>query len=558
MATTAQSKPLRWRDRTFPDALAEAAVRFADRVAVVEGDDRLTYAQLWRRVEDFALGLHGLGIGRGDHVALWLSDSIEWAVARFAVPSLGAVLVPVNTRLRGEDLRYILDQSDSIWLIMDAARSGYDYLATLADIVPDYASQSRGAWRSAAVPKIRGVIAARGGKDVPSLHDFAAVEAHGRARRGDGALFKSLWSEVRSDDVAQLLYTSGTTSLPKAAMVCHGPLLENNFHSGERSAMTERDAYLLTVPSFSASGVAAYCQCLTHGAALVLMERFSAEAFCVLAQRERATVTFLADPIVYDLRNFKDRGRYDLSSLRAGAGAPLSDASFAFAADELRMPAFGHSFGMSETSNVVSRAAQGEPREVRQRANGRPQPDVIVEIVDPHTDEVLPPDTVGEIRISGYTLMRGYYNKAAETAAVFDAKGRLRSGDLGMLNRHGELVYTGRNKEMVKVGGFNIAPSEIEAFLETMQGVARAAVVAVPHERLTEVPFAFVELEAGATGDADALLGLCRGRIADYKLPRFIAFEGNWPMTQTQKVQKTKLRERALALISSGAVRMLF
>jgi fatty-acyl-CoA synthase len=440
---------------------------------------------------------------------------------------------------------------------MDACHSGHDYLATLSHIVPDYAVQNPGDWRTAGLPKLKRSIIARDGGERGAMYSFDAILAHGAARRGDGAPFRNLSAAVAPGDVAQLLYTSGTTSLPKGAMVRHGPLLENNYHSASRTAMTPNDAYLLTVPSFSASGVAACCQCLTHGAKLVLMDRFSAEGFCHLVQRERVTTAFFADPIVYDLRNFPKLASFDLSSLRTGSGAPLSDVSVQYLVDDLGVRELTLIYGMSETSNVISRGRSADPREVRLRSNGPPQPDVEITIVDPETEAVLDPGEVGEIRISGYTVMPGYYNKPAETSATFDKAGRLKSGDLGMINAHGELVYVGRVKEMLKVGGFNIAPAEIEAFLETCPGVSRAAVVGVPDARLVEVPFAFIDISDRADADALRIHALCRAGMASYKVPRFIVFDGDWPLTGTQKVQKSKLLERAVTLIEAGSVKAL-
>jgi fatty-acyl-CoA synthase len=541
-----------WRDRTIPEALSWAAMRFGDRTAVVAGDARISYRQLFRRVQHFTLGLHAMGIRRGDKVALWMVDTLDWVIARWAVPSLGAVLVPVNTRLRGSELRYILDQSDSATLIMQAGYAGHDYLAMLSEMLSAHDGAFRFGAPDCGLPKLRRVIVAGGEPHARGTVPFSVVESSGADVAGDGIRFLELTADIRSTEVAQLLYTSGTTSLPKGTMVCHGPLLENNFHSAERTGMSEQDAYLLTVPSFSASGVAAYCQCLTHGAKLVLMDRFSAEAFCRVVERERATTAFFADAIVYDLRHFPDRARYDLSSLRTGSGAPLSDSSFDFLVEELGVPQITRVYGMSETTNVVSRGCSSDSLEVRRRSNGLPQPGVTVSIVSPGTGEILPPETPGEIRIAGYTVMRGYYNKPEETDAAFDQLGRLCSGDLGMLNGHGELVYLGRVKEMLKVGGFNVAPADIESFLETCPGVARSAVVGVPDERLNEVPFAFIEA-AGDPPDVQALLRRCHGNIAGYKVPRFIVFDSDWPMTGSQKVQKAKLRERAIGLIRSGA-----
>mgnify|MGYP003627391463 CR=1 FL=1 len=551
---TDPSTAFRWRDQTFAEALVWAAEHHGERVAVSTRDARLTYSELLARVEAFALGLNEIGVRRGDNIALWMTDTIEWVIARWAIPSFGAVLVPVNTRLRGDELSYIIDQSDASVLIMDAQYGGHDYLQTLASIVPNYEVQANGSWYATRLPKLKQVVVNRMDPVARSMTSFAAIEALGSKRRSDSAAFRRLCAGVVGTDVAQLLYTSGTTSLPKGAMVCHGPLLENNFNSAARTEMTADDAYLLTVPSFSATGVAAYCQCLTHGAKLVLMDRFSAKEMCRLIEQEHVTVGFFADPIIFDLRNFHDRKHYDLSSLRTGSGAPLSDASVTFLTDEIGVKQITRIYGMSETSNPVSRGLSSDSAMVRFRSNGRPQPDVTVTIVDPETGALLGPEEVGEIRISGYTVMKGYYKKPEETAAAFDLEGRLCSGDLGMLNQHGELVYVGRVKEMLKVGGFNIAPAEIEAFLEGCPGVERAAVVGVPAPRLGEVPFAFIEHTGETPPSADKLFEACRSGMAGYKVPRFLAFEGDWPMTGTQKVQKSQLRERALELISSGSV----
>lgn len=545
---------LELREGTLPKTLMWAASRYAPRVAVVDGDRSLTYAALQQRVARFAHGLRSLGVRHGDHVALWMTDCLEWMVARWAVPAIGAILVPINTRLRAEDISYLLSQSDTSVLIMASTFESIRYLDTLEKLVPNYLSQNRHGWQIRDFPNLRCVVIAGADRVPASMHDFAGIEQAAAQSGIDGEDLASLSAGVEPDDVAQLVYTSGTTSMPKGAMVCHGALVENNYNAGEMTGLTPEDAFLLTVPSFSASGVAAHCQGLTHGSKLVLMARFDAEAFCRAVEKERITSAFFADPIVYDLRHFPDRDKYDLSSLRTGSGAPLSESSFDFLSNEMAVPQIVHSYGMSETSNVVSRTRCLEPRVVRRRATGHPLPGVQVSIVSPESEMDLPDGEAGEIRVSGYTVMRGYYNKPAETAAVFDAAGRLRTGDLGYLNKFGELVYAGRIKEMLKVGGFNVAPGEIEGFLATYPGVARVAVVGVSDPRLGEVPFAYVVCRAGERIRAEDLVGHFKAGIAGYKLPKYVTFDDDWPMTATQKVQKKKLQERAQALVNTDAV----
>lgn len=542
-----------WLGRTFADAIEEAAVRHASREAVVFQDQRLTYAELGARVRDFAMGLAGLGIGKGDHVALWMSDCIEWVVARWAVPYIGAILVPVNTRLRGSDLAYILRQSDACLLIMDQRFGEFSYLDVLETVVPGFREQPPGAWRTSALPRLRAAIA-RGPASGAALLDFAAIEAEGRGRlTRDPAALSHLRAAVRPDDIAQIIYTSGTTSLPKGAMVRHGPLLQNNFNSGLRVQVSAADAYLLSVPSFSASGVANHVGCLVHGAKLVLMERFSAEEFCRLAERERASMAFFADPLVYDLQRFPRRSEFDLSSLRTGSGGPLSEASFDFLCQELGLGEMVHTYGMSETSNAVCRGDNRASFEERRRSAGRPLPGVRVRIVDPATGTEVPPGGEGEICVGGYTVMAGYYDKPEDTAAMIDADGFLHTGDLGRFNSAGELVFLGRLKDVIKPGGFNVATSEIEAFLLTHPAIAQAAVIGLPDARLGEVPCAFVECRAGAALAEAELIEWCRRSIASYKVPRHVLFVSEWPLTGTHKIRKNLLKEMAPSLLGGRA-----
>lgn len=541
-------------EATLPKTLMWAASGYASRVAVVDGDRSLTYAELLQRVARFAHGLRSIGVRRGDHVALWMTDCLEWMVARWAVPAIGAILVPINTRLRAEDISYLLSQSDTSVLIMASTFGSVRYLDTLEKLIPDYLSQDCQTWRAKGFPKLRCVVISAAAQLPASMHDFATIEETAAQAGIGGDDLAALGADVAPEDVAQLVYTSGTTSLPKGAMVCHGALVKNNFNAGEMTGLSPDDAFLLTVPSFSASGVAAHCQGLTHGSKLVLMPRFDAETFCRTVEKERITAAFFADSIVYDLRHFPDRDRFDLSSLRTGSGAPLSEASFDFLSNEMAVKQIVHSYGMSETTNVVSRTSYLEPMAVRRRATGCPLPGVQVSIVSPQNEVDLPDGEVGEIRVYGYTVMRGYYNKPAETAAVFDAAGRFCTGDLGYVNQFGELVYVGRIKEMLKVGGFNVAPSEIESYLAAYPGVAQVAVVGVSDPRLGEVPFAYIVCRDGEQVCAEKLVGHFKADIASYKLPKYISFDSDWPMTGTQKVQKTKLQERAEALVEANAV----
>ncbi len=542
---------MNWLDRTFADALAWARDVHGDREAVVDasGEVRLTFTTLNREARVFARGLMALGVERGEHVALWMSDSVDWMIARWAVPMIGAVLVPINTRFRDADVRYVLAQSDTTTLIMeDTSPGGTRYVDLLAQVVPDLATQAAGAWNASALPALKRVIG-RGPTIPSSMLDFEAIRDAGRATIDDGALEARLHT-VRGDDVAQILYTSGTTSFPKGAMVCHGPLLQNNLATVARMRLTPIDRYLSCVPLFSATGTSYTLSMLLAGAAIVIADRFEPRLFCELVERERITVGFFVDTIVQDLRAFAHRGDYDLSTLRTGTGAPLSHDAFLYATETLGVDELIGVFGMSETSNAVARGDCTDPLERRASSNGRAVPGVELRIADLDTNATLPAGEMGEICVRGFNVMRGYYRQPEENAKAFDADGWLHSGDLGTIDADGYLVFRGRVKEMIKPGGFNVATQEIEAFLRTHPAVREAVVVGVPDARLGEVAYAYVERTPDAQATADELIAWAHAHIASYKVPRHVAFVTEWPRTGSQKIRKLSLRDRARASLA--------
>ena len=563
MIPTAPGDAVRWIDHTFGDALSWAARTYADREAVVFGKQRVSFVTLAARASAFARGLIDIGVMPGDKVALWMGDCIEWMVARWAVPMIGAVLVPVNTRFRSNDLEYVLAQSEASTLIMQDAARGVSYLDILVRLEPALATQTAGDWCSSVLPKLRRVIGLEPLGVPGGMLSFQAIEAAGRVASGPSVVdpvLRERMAAVRSEDVAQILYTSGTTSFPKGAMVCHGALLQNNYQTVVRMHLTTRDRYLSCVPLFSATGTSYTLSMLLAGATIVIVDHFEPQLFCETVERERITVSFFVDTIVQDLKGFEARAAYDLSSLRTGTGAPLSTSTFLYATNELRVPQLIGVYGMSETSNAVCRADCSDTLEKRSRTNGRPVEGVRIRIADVETNETLGSGVIGEICIDGYVLMKGYYKQPEEDRKAFDAEGWLHSGDLGELDADGYLIYRGRVKEMIKPGGFNVATQEIEVFLKTYPGVREAVVVGVPDPRLGEVGYAYIELHEGAAVDAQALQAHCKESIASYKVPRYVEFVQEWPLTGSQKIRKLELKARAakaleagLAIVHSGA-----
>ncbi len=591
-----------WIDATFADALAWGAATYDDGEAVVFGAQRLSFAQLASRVRAFARGLIALGVQPGDKVALWMADRPEWLVARWAVPMIGAVLVPVNTRFRDRDVLVVLAQSEATTLIVQDGARGTSYFDILAQVVPGMASHKRGAWSAQSLPALRRVIGlatvqqgldgdadddaayphatdddatarkpAVAGPLPASMLRFEDIEtcgtdhivaaalasapcaeaaqfvAEAACAAGSDKVLRARIDAVRPTDVAQILYTSGTTAFPKGAMVCHGALLQNNWFATTCLEMSTADRTLSCVPLFTATGTGCALATWLAGATMVIVDHLDPAWFCETVERERITACFFVDPVVQDLRAFGHLADYDLTSLRTGFGAPLTTASFLWITTTLGVSQLVSGYGLSETSNAVARTRVTDSLAKRSTTHGRPVEGVRIRIADVETDVTLPSGSVGEICIAGYVLMRGYYKQPEEDRKAIDAAGWLHSGDLGELDADGYLVYRGRVKEMIKPGGFSVATQEIEVFLKLFPGVREAAVVGVPDRRLGEVAYAFVETEPGASVQAEALRTWCKAHIASYKVPRFIEFVADWPLTGSQKIRKIELKVRAQA-----------
>jgi fatty-acyl-CoA synthase len=328
-------------------------------------------------------------------------------------------------------------------------------------------------------------------------------------------------------------------------MVRHGPILQNNFNTIERFNLTPDDRYLASVPLFSATGTSYTLSTLLRGCAMVLADHFTPEHFCRLIEKERITFTFLIDAMVQDLKDYKGLKSHDLSSLRTGTGGPLSAESMRYIIEDLGASEYTNVYGMSETSNAISRSFYNEPAELRINTNGRPGPGIHVDIVDVDSGENLPVGRIGEIRVSGYTVMAGYYKREDENAKAFDDRGRLCTGDLGELTEDGYVIFRGRVKEMIKPSGFNVSTAEIESFVRTFPGIREAVVVGVPDRRLGEVAYVYVQPEGSAKIDGDELIAHCKAHIAGYKVPRYVEVVSEFPLTSTGKIKKLELKERA-------------
>jgi fatty-acyl-CoA synthase len=521
-----------------------AARRWGAREALYFKGRRWSFAELSHGVDRLARGLLALGVRPGEKVALWMVNRPEFIEAMFAVTKIGAILVPINTRLRTEDTAYILGQSDSAALLI-ADRSGpVDYLGMVKELAP---SLQAGAVREERFKHLRLVVSAGEAPRAETVH-WSAVKAAGDAV--DEATLRARADAVDPDATAFFMYTSGTTGFPKGAMHDHA-IVRNLVDRGFRMAITPSDTIMMYLPLFHLFGFSdGALMSMVTGARQVLTETFDPAESLALIEQERATILHGFDTHYKELMEAHERSPRDVSSIRTGILATGMSSSVPIARKARTL--FGRflsGYGMSEFGVGAALSALDSTEEQCTEASGYPAPGYEIRVVDPATGQDQPEGVPGEILVRSYMTMQGYYGKPTETAQALDRQGWLHSGDMGVLRSDGHLRFMGRYKDMLKIGGENVDPMEVEAFLMSLAGINLAAVVSYPDPRLSEVGVAFVKREPGhAVSDAD-VLAQCRGRIASFKIPRHVIFVDNFPMTSSGKIQKVKLRDEALRRI---------
>ena len=529
-----------WFERQrIGDLPARAARRWGDREALCVGDRRWSFAELAAGVDRVARGLLAIGVEPGSRVALWMLNRPEWIEAAFAVFRIGAVLVPVNTRFRTDDVAYVLDQSGAATLIL-AERSGpVDYLAMVRALVPAGAPPA-----ATRLSRLRRVVVLDGERGAGAVAWDELLEAGARV---EGTDLAARAAAVDPEDLAFLMYTSGTTGFPKGVMHSHR-LIRNVTERAFRLAITEHDVIMMYLPLFHLFGFSeGMLTSMVTGARQVLTATFDAAESLALIARERATIVHGFDSHFKDLCDAQEAAPRDVSSVRTGiCAAGMSSATpIARRARRLLGPLVS-GYGMSEFGVGAAIGALDSTEEQCCEASGYPAPGYEIRVVDPATGRDQPVGVAGEILVRGYALMAGYYDRPEATAAAIDADGFMHTGDMGLFRPDGHLRFMGRYKDMLKIGGENVDPMEVEAFLTGHPGIDLAAVVGYPDARLSEVGVAYVRCRPGCRLTEEDVLAHCRGRIASFKIPRAVFFVDEFPMTSSGKIQKVKLREDAL------------
>jgi fatty-acyl-CoA synthase len=546
------ASPNPFREATAAGLLDAIAVRHPAREAIVFGDERITFAELRERAETLARGLAALGIGHGDAVAVWLPNRPAWFVVQQACARLGAVVVALNPRYRGHELAYILAQSDARALLLTDHLGGVDYFETLHEILPGLRHAVPGEIESDTFPALRHVIV-DADDPYPGCHRLADVVGAGQAGpRPPGDDRRR--SRATTDDVFTLLYTSGTTSFPKGALITHANCVPHAWNCGEVLRLTPDDRVLHALPAAGTwGGVNIPLTTWSHGASLVLMESYDPLQALVLIERERCTVWNAVDAMLKAMLAHPDLDRYDRSSLRTGGIAVVGGGEhglFEAAVERIGIRHAYQPYGMTECNAMALVHDLDEPVELRALPGIRPLPGLEVRVVHPETGMRCAPGDEGELQFRGERVTRGYYKKPAETAAAFTEDGWFRTGDLAVQDARGHTIFKGRLKEVLRINHFMVAPGEIEAFLMSHPAVAQAFVVGVPDPVTSEAAIAYVIPKPAAHLTEDELRGWCHGRIASFKIPRAVRFVADVPRTpgpHGDKVQRGKLREQALA-----------
>jgi fatty-acyl-CoA synthase len=528
---------------TVGDLLDRNAERDPDGQAVVCEKTNWTHAELKARVDWVARGLLGKGIKIGDHIALLMDNRPEWLLVCLAAAKIGAVVVPINIRYRLHELAYLLTHSRPLVLILIDRFHQADFIEMLFELDRKLRNSPKGVVASEKFRSLRQIFCLSE-RDIPGMKRWQ--EVLDGAEEVSPADLAAVQNRVTSENLLYILYTSGTTAMPKGAMLAHFNLCKHGQNIAARMHATPQDRFWIPLPLFFSFACAnALMTSLNAGATLVLQPFFDPEEALTLIERERCTILYANPSIYLPLLDHPRRKAFDLSSLRSGIAMGTAQ-NLCRVVEELGVTQINSGYGLTETSAICTMTDCQDPLEFRTQTFGRPFPGVEVVIKDPDSERRLPPLAEGEIRVKGYNVTRGYYDDPEKTAASFDQEGFFRTGDIGALTPEGYLQFKGRYKDMLKTSGINVSAVEVESFLETYPGVQEVQLCGVPDAVKDEVGVAFVKLSPGAAVKEEELVLHCKQNIASYKVPKYIRFVDDFPRTGSGKVKKFELRERFL------------
>lgn len=550
----ASDKPL--LGTTIGQAFDQATEQYADELALVSRQQgiRYTYRELRDQVDRVACSLRRLGFRKGDRLGLWATNSAEWAVIQYATAKAGIVLVTLNPSYRRTELEYSLNKVGCAGLVTISSFKDSDYEEMIYDVVPELKAAPIGSLRSAAVSSLRYVIKLEESASEGMLN-YSALLAEPTAE--ELADLQALGEELQFDEPINIQFTSGTTGAPKGTTLTHHNILNNGYFIGEKIKLSAKDRVSIAVPLFHCFGmVIGNLACVTHGSAMIYHGPvFNPTDNLKVIEEEKCTAAYGVPTMFIAMLEHPEFRSFDLSSLRTGvmAGSVCPMEVMRRVVDEMNMAEVTICYGMTETSPVSMQSDIDDPLDKRVSTVGRIHPHLEVKIIDDF-GRIVPRGQSGELCTRGYSVMQGYWGEPEKTAEVIDRAGWMHTGDLAVMDDDGYCTIVGRIKDLVIRGGENLFPREIEDFLYKHPDILDVQVVGVPDEVYGEELCAWIVLKDGATLSEDEVREYCRGQISRQKIPRYIRFTTEFPMTASGKIQKFKIREMMIEELAAAKV----
>lgn len=546
------SRDVELMDCTIGGMLSRICAEFPDNEAAVFPDQgvRWTYREFEQRCRVVAKAFMAVGVEKGDHVAVWSTNVPEWLELQFATAMMGAVLVTINTNYKLFELEYLLRQADVTTLFVIDGFKDVNYVQTVTELCPELLSCQPGNLQSAALPKLKRVIKIG---DQPAVGMLKWADFLSLASKISDRELAAREAELSWDDVVNIQYTSGTTGFPKGVMLTHHNIVNNGFQIGEKMKLTAWDRLCIPVPFFHCFGcVLGIMACVTHGSTIVALDHFSPRRTLEVIEQERCTAVHGVPTMFITMLEHPNFAKTKLSTLRTGimAGSPCPEEVMREVMERMGAREITITYGQTEASPAITMTDTTDPVELRVSTVGRAMPHVEVKIIDPETGRELGPGQPGELCTRGYHVMKGYYKDPQATAAAIDEEGWLHTGDLACVDENGYYQIVGRIKDMIIRGGENIYPREVEEYLHKHPKVSEAQVVGVQSQVYGEEVFAFVKLKPDVEAVEEEILEYLRKRISRHKVPRYLRFVTEFPMTTSGKIQKYKLREIANQLVA--------
>ncbi|MDS9472107.1 AMP-binding protein [Sporosarcina pasteurii] len=532
---------VREQARTYPDA--EAYV-------YPEHGIRKTYKEFDEETDLLAKAFIGMGIEKGEHIAIWSDNKRQWLLSQYATGKMGAALVTVNTNYQAAELEYLLQQSESTTLILDESFKGTSYIDIIRTICPELVESRGDNIVSENLPRLKRVILMTE-REEEGMYKWSDLMAH--ASNVSDEQLEERFQSLDPDDVINIQYTSGTTGFPKGVMLTHNNIVNNGKIIGDRMKLTEQDKVCIPVPFFHCFGcVLGTLAAVTHASSMVIIEQFDAGKVLQAVQDEKCTALHGVPTMFIAELNHPEFHEYDTSSLRTGimAGSTCPIEVMRRVIDDMGASEITICYGQTESSPVITQTTTDDPIEKRVSTVGKPHPHVEVKVVDPTTGEEVAVGEPGELWTRGYHVMKGYYNNEEATREAIDEDGWLRTGDIAIMDEDGYIDVTGRIRDMVIRGGENIYPREIEEFLYKHPGIEDVQIIGVPDPKYGEELMAWIIPKKGAKIDEASVREFCKGNISHFKIPRYVKFTDSYPMTASGKIMKFKLQEMSKEMIT--------